>query len=49
MNCQNLTEVRDANKALEYTHGGSGENRMSIMSVKPLAALIGWRVSKKLV
>jgi hypothetical protein len=38
INCQNATLLIEAKRALLYTHGGTGENRMRMIRGKPFAS-----------
>lgn len=40
INCQNATLLIEAKRALLYTHGGTGENRMRMIRGKPFASYI---------
>jgi hypothetical protein len=40
INCQNATLLIEAKRALLYTHGGTGENRMRMIRGKPFASYV---------
>lgn len=45
INCQNATLLIEAKRALLYTHGGTGENRMRMIRGKPFASYVFWELA----